>query len=279
MPYKTILVHLVSKSKTPSLLDVALPIAKEHAAHLIGLHVIPNVPIHQSVALDIPKDVKASQQQKLLDEAAEIQELFEERAGSAGVEFEWRRMATDHYETAKDVTDSALSADLIVVRQGSTDPFAVWANLPAHIALHCGRPVLTVPNSGEFQGIGKNVLIAWNGTREAARAAFDALPLISSGAQVDIVAIDAKDADGNDRFTPPDELQRTLSRHGFKVKYQQTISGEIQVSDEILNQVSDHGYDLVVMGCYGHSRLRETIFGGVTRDLFNHMTAPVLMSH
>ena len=134
MAYKTILMHLVSKSVTPSLLDVALPIAKEHGAHLIGLHVIPNVPVRQSVAIYIPEDIIARQQQQLLDEAAAIQELFEERTRSAGVEFEWRRIATDHYEIAKGVSDSALCADLVVLRQGATDPFEAWANLPAHIA-------------------------------------------------------------------------------------------------------------------------------------------------
>jgi nucleotide-binding universal stress UspA family protein len=260
-------------------LDVALPIAKEHGAHLIGLHVIPNVPVRQSVEIYIPEDIIARQQQQLLDEAAAIQELLEERARSAGVEYEWRRIATDHYEIAKDVFDSALCADLVVLRQGTSDPFEIWANLPAHIALHCGRPVLTVPNAGKFHSVGKKVLIAWNGSREAARAAFDALPMISTGGQVDIVSIDAADNDGRPRFTPADELGRALSRQGFKVDCIDAYSGDIPVGDEILNRVSDHGYDLVVMGCYGHSRLRETIFGGVTRDLFEHMTAPVLMSH
>ena len=279
MTYKTILVHLTSQKVAPALLDVVLPFAASQGAHVTGLHVIPNVPLHQSVAFHVPDDVITQQQQQLLDEAAAIHKLFEERAGAAGVTSEWRRVESDNFDLTRDVSAHALSADLVALRQGTTDPFDAFANLPTEVALHCGRPVLTVPNYGTFPTLGKKVMVAWNGSREAARAAFDALPFAAGGGHIDIISINATDKNGTPRFTLPDELGHALRRHGVEVDCLTAESGEISVGDEILNRVSDFGYDMVAMGCYGHSRLRETIFGGATHDMFNHMTVPVLMSH
>jgi nucleotide-binding universal stress UspA family protein len=146
------------------------------------------------------------------------------------------------------------------------------------LALGSGRPVLVVPYVGRYPEIGRNVVIAWKAGRESARAVFDALPILEQAEQVQILEIE----EGGRRrnvLAADTSIAATLARHGIKPAVRTSVAGDISIGDEILSRIADMGADLLVMGAYGHSRMRELVFGGVTRHIAGHMTVPTLFSH
>lgn len=178
------------------------------------------------------------------------------------------------------VIEHGRAADLIVASQSDPDwEMSGLFDAPERLALESGRPVLIVPYAGRFGEIGKRVMVAWSGKREGARAVFDALPLLKSADKVALLCVVGGDADGESGQLPGAEIAASLARHGVKVTVRKTMADEIGVADEILARLADEGSDLLVMGAYGHSRLREMVFGGVTRHILRHMTVPTLMSH
>jgi nucleotide-binding universal stress UspA family protein len=280
MSYKTILAYLPNAKSADRVLDVALPIARDNDAHFIGLHVIPRVPLlYGVVAAEIPQSIIVHQEEILARTADQLKAHFNRRCTDADVKSEWRCNKVQFDDMTSDVIGQALCADLIVVEQQGEDAYGMPVDLPSRVVMETGRPVLIVPNVGNLSTVGKRVVVAWNGSREAARAAFDALPFMRRAQSVRILAVDPKSRDGYDNIALGDEIALSLARHDIKAEVTVTNSGGIPVGDELLNRLSDEGCDLLVMGCYGHSRLRETIFGGVTKNLLEHMTAPVLMSH
>ncbi|MGN5480865.1 universal stress protein [Cupriavidus basilensis] len=146
------------------------------------------------------------------------------------------------------------------------------------LILESGRPVLVVPQTGQFPTAGARAIIAWNGSREAARALHDALPWIA-GASACIVCA-RTDKDPRPDATPVVHATRVLERHGVRVQVETCSSGsDVSVGELLLSRAADFGADLIVMGAYGHGRMMELVLGGVTRALLSTMTVPVLFSH
>lgn len=280
MSYKTILAYLPDRQNAEKLLDATLPIARRNDAHVIGLHVIPRVPVMYAVAAaEIPPDVIAQQEEMLQREADALKDYFNERCERAGARGEWRCNKIERADLASDIVSQTLCADLVVMTQQEEDPFGLSSDLPSRVVVDTGRPVLILPRYVKVSEIAKHVVVAWNGSREAARAAFDAIPFMKHADTVKVLAIDPQCRQGYDSIALGDEISLCLARHDVSAEAKVSTSGSISVGDELLNRLTDEGCDLLVMGCYGHSRLRETLFGGVTRELLEHMTAPVLMSH
>jgi nucleotide-binding universal stress UspA family protein len=146
------------------------------------------------------------------------------------------------------------------------------------LAVAAGRPVLIVPNAGVYCGIGSRVVVAWNGRREATRAAFDALPLLQQAKDVKVLWIDPRSEDEDAGAFAATDLCTALARHGIACEAVAAAS-DGNVGATLLSCATEHRADLLVMGCYGHSRLTELVFGGATRHILRHMTIPVLMSH
>jgi len=132
-----------------------------------------------------------------------------------------------------------------------------------------------VPRAGQFERIERHALIAWNGSREAARAVRDALPLLKLARKVTVLAVEPQ----SNGHAPGADLALHLARHGVTVDLDQDTAPGMDAADILLSRASDLSSDLIVMGAYGHARMRETILGGVTRSMLAAMTAPVLMSH
>jgi len=139
--------------------------------------------------------------------------------------------------------------------------------------------VLVVPFIGASAAIGRNVLLCWNASREAARAATDALPLLQAAASVTVLVVGAETSDSGHGAEPGADVAIWLGRHGVKVTVQRDVAADADVGGLILSRAMDHGCDLIVMGIYGHSRLRELVLGGASRTLLGSMTVPVLMAH
>jgi nucleotide-binding universal stress UspA family protein len=182
-----------------------------------------------------------------------------------------------------DITESIISVgrlfDIVVL--GQTDPDAESSLprvLPDELVQALGRPVLIVPYTGNFT-VFDHVMIAWNGTREAARAMHDAMFIIERADAVTVIEVDAP----GDPGTPPSRLAEdvvaALKRHGVEAAAEPTVTDGTPVADIILSRAADLTADLIVMGGYGHSRLRELVLGGVSRSFLQEMTVPVLMSH
>ena len=276
MSLKDLLVIADNDSTYAARLDIALALAAEHHAHLTGLHVMPPplTPIY--VDMPIPETVEKMQRLELEDAARRAAAVFAEHAGRTTVSTEWRVAEGDIVRVA---SEHARYADLTVLPQGMDLGFASadLTNLPEELALRVGRPVLVIPRYGSFPKVGGRVLVAWNGSREVTRAVHDALPLLRRAEQVTVLSIDP-DADAERRL-PGADVSLHLTRHGVTVQAATIAGADVAVGDLLLSYVADHDIDLIVMGAYGHTRLREVVLGGATRTLLRHMTVPVLMSH
>jgi nucleotide-binding universal stress UspA family protein len=138
---------------------------------------------------------------------------------------------------------------------------------PEQVALASGRPVLIVPYAGHFDNVGRRVLIAWNATREAARAVSDAMPLLTSTELVTVLTIDPREGPHGHGKLPGADIALHLARHGVEAQIERTVSAGMPVGEVLLSRVADLGADLIVMGAYGHSRAREVLLGGATRSV------------
>ena len=151
-------------------------------------------------------------------------------------------------------------------------------DLPETVALTTGRPVLVVPFIGA-KPPGKIVLLCWNASREAARAAADALPFLKAAQKVIVLVVNPTVSAEGHGEEPGADAAAWLARQGVKVTVQRDVAPDADVGGLILSRAADHDADLIVMGIYGHSRMREMVLGGASRTLLASMTVPVLMSH
>jgi nucleotide-binding universal stress UspA family protein len=171
------------------------------------------------------------------------------------------------------------TVDLVVAGQFERQGRGRTHFRPEDIALGCGRPVLIMPYAGNFATIGTRVLVAWDATREASRALHDAMPVMDRAEAVTVMTVVATEAEREPALASLDRVVRHLERKGLAAQAEATLRGDLGVSDVLLSRASDIGADMIVSGAYHHSPYREALFGGVTYDLLDHMTVPVLMSH
>jgi nucleotide-binding universal stress UspA family protein len=166
---------------------------------------------------------------------------------------------------------------------GQRDPEAIEVSgpgdMPDHLVLSVGRPVLLVPYVGTYPTIGKRVMVAWDGSRLATRAVNDALPILHGAKQVNIIMVYSDGWPAEMSEERCERICQHLARHGIAAKAHHYRADDIGTGDLILSRAADAGADLIVMGAYGHARWRELVLGGMTRHMLNHMTVPVLMSH
>jgi nucleotide-binding universal stress UspA family protein len=253
-------------------------LAKRYNAHLIGMHVyasVPAAPVSVPYGSKVLGSLVAAERQ----ETDSIAAAFAEATRNQPFVAEWRAVKVPHVDLAAVVMDHGRAADLIVA--GQTDPdwdLSPLMDFPERLALESGRPVLVVPYVGRYPEIGRNVVIAWKSGRESARAVFDALPILKAAEKVHILEV-KQHADAGDTLAPDTTIAASLGRHGIKPTVRSSIGTDISVGDEILSRLADIGADLLVMGAYGHSRMRELVFGGTTRHIARHMTVPTLFSH
>ena len=276
MALKTILFHAAVDDQFDGRLDLACALATEHEAHLAGLHVIadPYIPF-QAAPGYVPAEFIESQRDIGEARAKEAEEKFLAGTGRNGVQGEWR---LGNGEASRVLGIHARYADVTVVGQSGDPQGGGDPDLPSVVAMLAARPVIVVPRYGTFKEIGKRVLVCWNASREATRAVNDALPLLQRAAKVTVLAVNPQQGEGHGEL-PGADISHYLARHGVRAEANKTFVDDIEVGELILSRAADLGADLIVMGAYGHSRLQEWVFGGVTRTLLTSMTRPVLISH
>ena len=212
-------------------------------------------------------------------EAAAAGAAFREALNRDKLQGEWIFREAD--ETGSAIAEAALY-DLVVIGQPNPDAglSGTIGLRPEEIVLSCGRPVLVVPYAGTFPDIGRRVLVAWNGSRESTRALHDAMSLMADAEAVTVIEIDPPAPGVAAPAASAAQVAASLVRRGIAAKPEtETTSGDISVEDLLLSRANDLDADLLVMGAYGHSRMREFVLGGVSRSIFRHMTLPVLMAH
>ncbi len=279
MSYKTVLVHVDSSRRAPVRIAIAADIARAHAAHLVGTAMTGiSRYVFDSGAFN-PKDPTFSHHlDHLRRHANEGLARFDALATGAGVDQVEGRMVDD--DAAGGIALQARYADLTVI--GQFDPSetvpGLMSDFPEYVILHSGRPVLVVPYSGSFSGGFRKVVIGWDGGMAASRAISGALPLLAAADAVDIVVFNPEQDKDTHGEQPGADLALFLARHGVKANVH-AHRADIDTGNALLSAAADLGGDLLVMGAYGHARLRELVLGGVTRDLLQHMTVPVFMSH
>ncbi|MCB1521279.1 MAG: universal stress protein [Hyphomicrobiaceae bacterium] len=287
MAVKTILVHLNDRRRAASLLAPAIGLAERFEAHLIGFNVFTGVPATAALAVPYGADVIDSVLAAERSEAVAIRTIFEKATAGRSLVAEWISEKAPHSDLAAFVMQRGRSADLIVASQ--TDPawdLAAVYDFPERLALESGRPVLVVPVPAEKSieapsrgaGIARRVLVAWNGKREAARAAFDALPILLMAEHVHILTVAEHPWDQKANLSGH-AIAAALARHGIAVSLDERKRGGATIGEVILDATSDHRAELVVMGAYGHSRFRELVFGGATREVLRNMRIATLLSH
>jgi nucleotide-binding universal stress UspA family protein len=278
MPYRTILVHLNDKRRAETLLQPAIELATRYKSHLIGLHAYAHLPA-PPIAIPYLTKALAGVTAAEHENTAQIGAIFSRMAERRQFVADWQVLKVSHLELANAVMERGRAADLIIA--GQTDPewdLSPLLDFPEVLALESGRPVLVVPYVGRYPSVGRNVVVAWKAARESARAVFDALPLLRDAQHVHILEIKER-ANQASTLGPDTSIAASLARHGIKPTIHTSVGSDISVGDEILSRLADIDADLLVMGAYGHGRLRELVFGGVTRHIARHMTVPTLFSH
>jgi nucleotide-binding universal stress UspA family protein len=280
MSYKTVLVHCNDRRRIGALLAPALSLAERFQSHLIGLSVVPPVAVFSAAAPLGPPIIVDAHCELYRAENPAMRAAFEDAVRGRGFVAEWRDDDAGAFGVADRVLPYAYTADLVVASQ--TDP--EWPgtdrlDIADWLALESGRPVLIVPNAGMHASVGERVLVAWNGRREAARAVFDALPILVRAKHVKVVWVNAQLERERAQDIPAADICNALARHAVKCEATEQVAPRGGVGETVLACAAEMGADLLVMGCYGHTRVRELVFGGASRHILTHMTIPVLMSH
>jgi nucleotide-binding universal stress UspA family protein len=281
MAYKTVLVHCNDKSRIARLLGPAVQVAAEFQAHLTGVSVTPPIVV-------IPTGMPGAPDTMVVDEHCrayrkdnpEMKAAFEAAARGQNLVAEWREVDAGSMNVADVALQHAHAADLVAAAQTDVKwEGSARLDIADRLVMGCGRPVLIIPNEGPQQVLGNRVLVAWNARREAARAVFDALPLLQRAKEVKVIWVNPQSEGELAQDVPAADICSALARHGVKCEATETVQPHANVGRTLLMRAKDHGADLLVMGCYGHSRLREFVLGGASEHVLRHMTIPVLMSH
>ena len=256
---------------------LAVDLARAHDANLTGLHIfdipLPPTGIEASVAgLYIE-----AQRRSFFEEGASVRAQVLETARKAGYPLAWQ---VGEGDTVDVLSSRARYCDLVVIGEGAgMDEPTNKRGVCERTILQSGKPVVVVPEDYAGSDLGRSVVVAWDGSRAAARAVTDAMPLLRKAVDVAVVVVErGRDMDRLGE-RPGADICGYLARHGVKAEAHMTHAGSASVGQTLSRWATDRGADLLVMGAYGHWRIRELILGGVTQDVLRDLHLPVLMSH
>jgi len=281
MGVKDILVYVERSPQNDATLTFAAQLAQRFQAYLIGLHVIgftlpsydPTTYLDRTHASPLIGPIREEAQHM----ARECETRFRHQLTESGVKGEWH---FDEGMVADSVAREARYVDLAVVTQvdPANPPLGTRRYVPQEVLLSSGRPVLVMPRGDKAGKLGEHILIGWNGSRESARAVNDALPFLKAAETVTVLAVTPHRLYEGEPAIVGDIVPH-LFRHGVKAVSAQCARHASGTSSTLLRYAADCGADMLVIGGYGHSRLRTLILGGVSRGVLECVTLPVLMSH
>ncbi len=274
---KDIIVNLSVARNGSTVGNYAVSVAAALQAHLTGIAFIydPVVPI--SGTGYIPADVIESQRADNETAAEAAIKDFTAATDRAGISAEPQMLSASLTGAGDQFARMARRFDLAIVGQAQPEMSTMEQIIGETTLFESGRPIIMVPYIQKAPFKTSNVMICWDGSRTAARAVADAIPILGKSSRIEIVSVTSER--GKQDEIEGADIGQHLARHGLKVDVHRISRGNIDVADARLSHAADSAADLMVMGGYGHSRLREFVLGGVTRSIFQSMTLPVLLSH
>ena len=278
--YKTILIVFRSPEQAERLCQLASSLACIWHSHIVGFHARPGVSVNVGLRGDALRMWLDAKRKSIEEQDTDTKSIFERYASSPGQSWEWRQVDADIMPSGDMALDLARCSDLVLISRlesGSslTDPDMTLEQL----MFGSGRPVIVMPTDYTGQQTGQRIVIAWNGTHEATRAAFDSLPMLLNvpTGNVRLVCPPAPEK-GSPQLPQGADLAEALARHGIEPEVRTLPGRHADAGAEILAQCEEFDADLLVMGAYGHSRLREYVFGGTTETILNDSPIPILIS-
>jgi nucleotide-binding universal stress UspA family protein len=272
MDLKDLLVHLDSGARAAERLGLAVALARRHGARLTGMFAESTV-LGGSL-------VGRRERGNVARAAAEVRSRFEAACAGAGVVARfWGLEGSEDGEVVDAAVVCCRRVDLAIFGQQHGDDAPVPDGLVERAIAGAGRPALVVPSIGSFPDVGRRVLVAWSGSREAARALHDALPILERAERVTVLSLQRPSESAGPSGLPPLDVTDHLRAHGVQAEYDHWVVGDLAAVDAVLNRASDDGADLAVLGAYG--LLGHGLLGGeraTTRAILDTMTTPVLLS-
>ena len=269
MNFKDILVHIDPSQQCAARLDLAVNLAARHKAHLTGIYVVTHTPY-------------APEDETLVQKAADLEAMFQRKTADAGISAEWFPVdwGIAGVDMVQIINYYTHEKDLIII--GQTDRSAqtgdIPSDLPERVIMGSGRPVLVVPYVGTFNAVGERVIVAWKAGRASARAVNDAMPFLLNAKEVRVLSIKTPDELETPVRRPDCAICKHLQRYDINVKEENLVTADIPVANILMNYAWENGCDIIVMGAYAHMARGTANLGPVAKQLFDHMTLPVLMS-
>jgi len=274
---KDLVVNLTIGAERDYAAEYAVSIAQTFSAHIAGIAFAYEPVLPPTIMGGIPANYIDAQRAETEKAAGEAVARYEERARRAGLSAESRVMGASIAGASDLFGRVARRFDLSVVGQAEPDKVAPEELIIEAALFESGRPVVVVPYIQRDGLKLDRVMIGWDGSRNAARSIGDAMPFLARAKSVDVVIVASEGVKSDE--VPGADIAQHLARHGMKVEVKRIVTGGIDVANTVLSYAADSSIDFIVMGGYGHSRLREFILGGATRGILTSMTVPVMMSH
>ena len=275
---KTILVCLTTAEQATTILKLAVPLARRHGAHLVGLRTVEAVLVYPGIAMHIPEDAFSAFRTSQNEETTAIEEVFNHHTAIEDFVSEFRVVHADTRSATDRTIESARAADLVIMAQDNNDSDPRdMRRVQSDVIRECGRPVLIVPGDYDGPEIGKKIVFGWSETREAARAAHDMLSLAHSGARLTVLSVGHK---AENLLIDDDAIDITqmFARHGLRptLEHRDPLGESIA---SVLNAVAfEIGADMIVTGAFGHSATYDFVIGATSYELLRAQKIPVLFS-
>ncbi len=257
--------------------DYAVSVAAALNAHLAGIAFVYDPVVPVAATGYVPPEVIETQQNDAQQAANAAVERFNAQVSRAGISAGPAILPASFAGAGEQFGLIARRFDLAIVGQAEPKKGAVEELIAESALFEFGRPVIVVPYIQKAPLKLDRVMVCWDGSRQAARAIADSMPILERAGLVEVVIV--ANEKGKQDEIPGADMGEHLARHGLKVDVKRIVGGDIDVADALLSHAADSSADFIVMGGYGHSRLREFVLGGVTYAILRSMTVPVLMSH
>ncbi len=277
MTIKNILVHIDHSESCKHRVNAAIDMAKKNNARLSALFIVPDYFVPSYVEAQISADVITQINDQAIERARETMSVIKKQITDTG-------LAVDAFIEDGNLigilSDYSFYSDLLILGQSqSDDADNLSESLADHLVIEGGAPCLVIPYVGTPQTLGKRVMVAWNESRESARALKDALPILTQADKVTVLFIKQKSHNEEHTAIQKKVMLAYLADHDIDAEISICIDNHLDAGDTMIAEAIDNDNDLIVMGAYGHSRLREMVLGGATRHLLKQMTVPVFISH
>lgn len=279
MPIKDILVLCDAGEANDFRVETALHLAKVYNAHATGMYLVPYpvIPVYGGVFPDVIPYTASDQLDEASNIANTLKSNFGEKAKELNVPCEWK---TIDGINLRYIVDNARYADIVIVPQGySRYGEENTQKFDDYLSIHLGRPLIIIPDLKKVFYLPKKILIAWDESHESARAVHDALPLLQYAEYVQVISVSISSDEEKASMIYCDDLRTHLSHHGIEVEVVSVNQSSKGTGGTILESALEFDADLIVMGAYGHTRIKEIVLGGATSFLLKHTTVPLFLSH